>query len=130
MRILCVDDEPVALAKLSGMLEKYGKVDKAENGKDAFDLFYKALYGFDPYELITIDIYMPEMHGLDLLAKIRSEESKFPIYVSKIVMVTAEGTADNVIQAAKSHVDAFIVKPIKKDVLAQKMEEIGLSQGK
>jgi DNA-binding response OmpR family regulator len=129
MKILCVDDEPVALTKIAGMFEDYGEVDKAENGKDAFDMFYKALYAFDPYELITIDIYMPGMHGLDLLAKIREEESKFPIYVSKIMMVTAEGTTDNVISAAKNHVDAFIVKPVKKDVIEEKMDELDISKG-
>ena len=75
MRILIVDDEYVSLQKLSLYLEEKGSCDNANHAEQAFQMFCQAFKVRAPYDLITLDIDMPDYNGPELLEKIRSFES-------------------------------------------------------
>jgi PleD family two-component response regulator len=76
MRILLIDDEPIALTKLELMLTNVGVCDTAASGIAATECFIKAIGDNRPYDLITIDIELPDITGLDLLNRFCLLEKK------------------------------------------------------
>ncbi len=121
MRILVIDDEPVALTKLELMLKKnVGPCDTAASGIEATEQFVKAIGENQPYDLITIDIDLPDVTGLDLLSRFSALEAKNQITPSKKIMVTTHSNADHVVKA-RTHCDAYLVKPVRKAALLEKI---------
>ena len=126
MKILVVDDEFVALTKMETLLSDYGECDTASDGMEALVKFQQAYLNSEEYDLITIDIDMPSLNGLQLLKRITSDEENLYIPKAKKIIVTAEGSPNNVYQAAENNCDAFLVKPVKKDTLEMKLKNIGI----
>ncbi len=126
MRILVVDDEIVAQTKMETILNDFGDCDTAGDGQSALMKFQQAYLQGDPYDLISIDIDMPKIDGLKLLKMINHDEEMLFIKPSKKIMITAEGTSSNVYHAIQNRCDAFMVKPIKKGTLVEKLKSIGI----
>lgn len=123
MRILLIDDEPIALTKLELMLTNVGACDTAVSGVAATECFVKAIGDNQPYDLITIDIELPDITGLDLLNRFCSLEQKNGIVPAKKIMVTAHSNVEFVVKA-KDKCDAFVVKPLRKATLLEKVNEL------
>ena len=123
MRILLIDDESVALTKLGLMLSGTGACDKATSGIKATELFVQAIGENQPYDLITIDIELPDITGLDLLNRFCALEHKNGIRPAKKIMVTAHSKVDYVVKA-RSQCDAFLAKPLRKAILLEKVNEL------
>jgi two-component system chemotaxis response regulator CheY len=123
MRILLIDDEPVALTKLELMLTKVGTCDTATSGIGATECFVKAIDDNQPYDLITIDIELPDITGLELLNRFCLLEKKNAITPAKKIMVTAHSNVDYVVKA-RNQCDAFVVKPLRKATLLEKIREL------
>lgn len=126
MKCLAVDDEFVALTKMSTLLSDYGTCDTANSGEQALIMFHKAFLEGSPYHLITIDIEMPGMNGIQLLKKITIDENLLFIPRSYKLIITAEGSPGNVIQAIENKCDSFLVKPVKKDTLHMRLKELNI----
>ncbi len=126
MRSLVIDDEFVALSKMVGLLRPLGDCDAATSGEQALNLFLRALTNGAPYDLITIDINMPDMNGITLLSRFQAEEKVHCSPASRKLMVTADSSASNVRAALAGDCDGFIVKPIKRAVLADKLASLHL----
>ena len=71
MKVLIVDDELVSRMKMQTILSSLGESELAESGKMALDLFKKAWIEKEPFNLITLDISMKDINGVDVLTKIR-----------------------------------------------------------
>lgn len=123
MRILLIDDEPVALTKLELMLAKVGTCDTATSGIAATECFVKAIADNQPYDLVTIDIELPDITGLDLLDRFCLLEKKNVIAPAKKIMVTAHSNVDYVVKA-RNQCHAFVVKPLRKATLLEKIEAL------
>jgi DNA-binding response OmpR family regulator len=123
MRILLIDDEPIALTKMDLMLKATGACDKATNGVEATELFVKAIDENTPYDLVAIDIELPDITGLDLLSRFCQLETKNHTPPAKKIMVTAHSKVDYVVKA-RERCDAFLVKPIRKETLLAKVAEL------
>ena len=123
MRILVIEDEFAALKKMEIMLSAYGECDAATNGLQARELYTQAIQEGRPYDLITIDIELPDTSGLDLLKYFTVIEQKNRNAVSKKFMVTAHSNADNVLGAGKL-CDGFLTKPVKKEVLEKRINKL------
>jgi CheY-like chemotaxis protein len=128
MRLLLIDDEPIALTKLELMLTGLGTCDKAVNGVEATAHFVKAIDENKHYDLVTIDIELPDITGLDLLNRFCDLEHKNGIPPSKKIMVTAHSKVDYVVQA-RDRCDAFLVKPLRKLTLLEKIRELCPPEG-
>lgn len=88
LKVMVVDDSPIIVKKLTVLLETLGYkvIQTAENGKDAVEIYKRLqLIDFKP-DVITMDITMPEMDGIEATRTIMNE---FPD--TKIVMVTSHG---------------------------------------
>jgi two-component system chemotaxis response regulator CheY len=122
-RILVVDDNFTNRKLLLDILEDYAKCDVAVNGREAIDAFNLSLKE-KPYDLILLDIAMPEINGLEVLQVIRESEQKAGIDLGDgipIIMVTAY--KQPFIEAFDRGCDNYIIKPIDPDELIQKIKE-------
>lgn len=106
-RVLIVDDAAFMRLSLKTMLEKngYEVIGEAENGMIGVSK-YKSLQP----DLVTMDITMPEMDGIQALKAIRAEDPQ-----AKIIMITAIGQEPMVREAVMSGAKGFIVKPFKEE---------------
>ena len=129
MKCLIVEDDSTACKLLQTYLADYGDCFVAVNGDKAVKAFRKALKQGQPYDLICLDIMMPEMDGHDALKAIRRIEQKQGIYGLdgvKVIMTTALGDSKNVMGAFRTGCEAYIVKPVKKEKLLEEIEKLGL----
>lgn len=121
MRSLVIDDEFVALTKMASLLASLGECDAATNGQQALELFLKAFKDRRPYDLIAIDINLPNINGICLLNRFQAEERMRNGLRSRKLIVSADSSVSNVRAALASHCDAFLVKPVKRATLIEKL---------
>ena len=129
MKTLIVEDDFTSRLLLQELLKSYGPSHIAVNGKEAVEAVSTTLEANEPYDLICLDIMMPEIDGQQALREIRlMEKAKGiagPDHV-KIIMTTALGDRANVIKAAQQQCDCFLVKPIQKAKLLEELRKLGL----
>ncbi len=114
---------------LQEILKSYGPSHVAVNGKEAVSAVHLALAANDHYDLICLDIMMPEMDGQEALRQIRALEEANGIISSdgaKIIMTTALDDMKNVGAAYSSLCDAYLVKPIQKNMLLEELRTLQL----
>lgn len=113
-RILIVDDSRTSRKILRGILQDCGHevIDEAENGEVGY-LKYQELKP----DIVTMDITMPKMDGIECLKLIRSYDPN-----AKVVMITAAGQKDKMMEAVKNGVAEFLTKPFEKDAIAHAIE--------
>lgn len=129
MRILVVDDELISRKKMKMIMDSLGECEAVECGKDAITSFQHAWENGTPFDLITLDILMPEMNGTQVLDKIRQIESEENIARDKrvkIFMVTSHSDKDTIINCVQTGCDDFITKPFNKDTVLKKLVNNGL----
>ena len=129
MKCLIVEDEFTARKMLQVYLSDYGVCIVAVNGHEAVQAFRESLEEEEPYDLICLDIMMPEMDGHETLKEIRRLESEHGIVgldCVKVIMTTALDGSRDVMGAFKSGCEAYLVKPIERKNLIEEMEQLGL----
>ncbi len=115
-KVLIVDDAAFMRMALKMALEKSGFeiAGEAENGAIGVEK-YKEL---SP-DLVTMDITMPTMSGVDALKAIRAYDSK-----AKIVMVTAMGQEPIIREAIESGASSFIIKPFNEEHIIKTFNQV------
>lgn len=129
MKVLVVDDDFTNRILLQEILNTYGTVHVAVNGKEAVKAVSSAIKTNQPYDLACLDIMMPEMDGKKALKKIRSEERKAGIVTGrgmKIIMITAVDDSKSIMSTFKDDCDGYIIKPISRKKLIEQLEKNGL----
>lgn len=130
MKALVVEDDFASRKLLQKILSPYGEVDIAVNGLEAIEAFTKSLDGEAPYDLICMDIMMPEMDGQAALKRIRAIERERDITSlreSKVIMTTALDDPKNVVEAYyKGGATSYVPKPIDKQMLLHLLKNLGL----
>ncbi|WP_319542735.1 response regulator [uncultured Pseudodesulfovibrio sp.] len=128
MRALIVEDEFLSRKVLRSFLMTLFDVDIVVNGREAVDAFELSHAEQRPYDLILMDIMMPEVDGIEALQKIRSiEMDKGYRPRVKVIMTTALDDPQTVIKTFyDGEASAYIVKPIAKEKLYNELEKLGL----
>lgn len=129
MKCLIVEDEFAARKLLQMYLSDYGDCFVAVNGREAVEAFREALEEEQPYDLICLDIMMPEMDGRQALKAIRQIESEHGIAGLdgvKVIMTTALDDSKDVMGAFRDGCEAYMVKPVGRENLLKEMEKLGL----
>src|SRR5215831_2757957 len=111
-RVLIVDDDPVQRRLLDNMVRKLGYEPLVAEGGDAA---MAALTGDDGARIdaVVLDLVMPDLDGLGVLAKMREAGLAIPVIVQ-----TAHGGIDNVVTAMRAGAADFVVKPVGAERLA------------
>lgn len=128
-RVLLAEDDFVSRLLLQTFLSRYGDCHIAANGKEAVEGFRLALERGQGYDLICMDIMMPQMNGREAMRQVRLlEEDRGTVagYGVKIFMTTAVRDLREVIQCYGELCDAYLVKPIDLSVLLTKMKSYDL----
>ncbi len=118
--ILLVDDNPENRDMLSRRLERQGyQITLAEDGYQALSQMQRA-----SYDLVLLDVMMPGINGFEVLAQLRKTHSPTDLAV---VMVTAKGESQDVVQALQLGANDYITKPVDFPVaLARIQTQLGL----
>lgn len=114
--VLIVDDAAFMRMKLKDILEKngYTVVGEAQNGQEAVELYQEV----QP-DLVTMDITMPEMNGIDALKQIRAGDAD-----AKVVMCSAMGQQGMVMDAIRAGAVDFIVKPFDTNRVIESLDKV------
>jgi len=132
MRVLIVEDDFTSRKLLQKILSPYGEADIAVNGQEAVDAFSEALEEGNPYNLVCMDIMMPEMDGQEALRKIREIEKSRGVKSAdevKVVMTTALDDPKNVVEAYyKGGATSYVPKPIDRQLFLQLLRNLSLIQ--
>lgn len=129
MRTLIVEDDFTSRLLLQTYLSRFGECHVAVNGKEAVDAFRISLENSHTYDLICMDIMMPEMDGQEAVRQIRAlEEAGGTLSSSgvKIIMVTALDDVKNVFTSFKALCDVYLFKPIDTAQLLAHLKELNL----
>jgi two-component system chemotaxis response regulator CheY len=129
MRTLIVEDDFTSRLVLQTFLSRYGECHIAVNGREAVDAFRASGESEQRYDLICMDIMMPEMDGQTAIREIRSQERQSGAAPKgvKIIMTTALGDVANVSQAYQGMCDGYLKKPINLSKLAEEIRTLGLA---
>jgi DNA-binding response OmpR family regulator len=111
MKILLIEDERKTVQYIKMGLEENGYVvDTAEDGKSGKNLAFR-----NQYNLIITDVILPELNGRDLCRELRAAKVETPI-----LMLTALGQTDDVVEGLDSGADDYLAKPFEfKELLAR-----------
>ncbi|MFW5734365.1 MAG: response regulator [Oceanidesulfovibrio sp.] len=130
MRVLIVEDDFTSRKLMQNILAPYGDCDIAVNGTEAVEAFEQALKQKNPYDLVCMDIMMPEMDGQEALKQIRAIEKEYDIRgnkETKVVMTTALDDPKNVVEAYyKGGATSYIPKPIDRQLFVHLLRNLGL----
>ncbi|MGB2929103.1 MAG: sigma-54 dependent transcriptional regulator [Desulfobacterales bacterium] len=115
MSIMVVDDEEIVRESLFHWFKKYGHVvETASSGFEALDKLENY-----PFQLLFVDIKMPEMDGIELLEKVKTE---YPDTI--VIIITAYGSIESAVKAMRIGASDYLLKPFKPDQLSLVMERI------
>lgn len=116
VKVLVVDDAAFMRMAIRKVLERNGfeVIAEAENGVVGLERYKEC-----KPDLVTMDITMPEMTGIEALKEIRKYDGQ-----AKVVMVSAMGQEGLVREAILSGAKSFIVKPYKEDHIIQTLNSV------
>ena len=109
-RILVVEDDDVVRRSLARLLKMAGfSVATAQDGVEALEHLQR-----EPFDLVLLDIWMPRMDGMELLARIRSEAAQ-----PRVVAITADNTPETLLRVAREQVYRYVTKPFDAEALIE-----------
>lgn len=120
-KFLIVDDFGTMRKIIKKVIADLGYVNAVEatDGVEAYKLLIEHSKTPEPFEYVIADWNMPNMSGLELLKKCRSDDvfKKIPI-----MFVTAEGEQAQILEAIKEGVTEYVVKPFTGETIKEKLE--------
>ncbi|UCF42045.1 MAG: response regulator [Gemmatimonadota bacterium] len=112
--VLFIDDDPDVLRTLGDYFERLGHVvHRASSGKEGIDLWKRV----QP-DVTVLDLYMPEMNGLEVLEQLRHRQAM-------VIMLTAYGDVESAVEAMRLGAENFLTKPIDMSHLVQVVKKAG-----
>lgn len=122
MNILVVDDSSTMQMFIKVTLNELGyhDVQTCDSAKAALETIDKS----HP-DLILLDWHMPEMNGLELLQELKNSDKTKQI---PVIMLTTESATENVAKAIENGAEGYVLKPINKELLKTRLEDIKLKR--
>ena len=122
LHLLVAEDNDINWEIISTILSMYGiTTDRAENGRICVDMMREAAKG--SYELIFMDVQMPEMNGLDATRAIRGLEDPWAASIP-IIAMTADAFSENVTKCLEAGMNGHIAKPINVKLVIKEIRRI------
>lgn len=122
MKALVVDDSRAMRAAMRRLLTELGfDVVEAGDGQQALDLLADTAAEVD---VALVDWHMPHVDGLTLIRTMQDDREMFRI---RTMMVTAETDVRRVMEALRAGADEYLMKPVTRDALAEKLQLLGLA---
>lgn len=132
MKCLIAEDHLLSRRILKELLSHHGDCEVAVNGQEAIDSFQMAHESKRPYDVIFMDIMMPDVDGMEALQCIRALEKRMeipPQLAVKVIMTTALDDPRTVFKSFNEcEADAYIVKPLSRQKLIKELRALKLVQ--
>lgn len=130
LNVLLVDDSDSLRYILKAFLKEIAHCDEAVNGREAVTMVRESLESGKGYDLILMDIMMPDVDGLDATRRINTlldEENVQPDCRPKIVMLTCLNDSKHMLEAQyECGAAAYITKPFERDILFETIKNLDL----
>lgn len=129
MKILIAEDDLASRRLIYKFLSSYGNCDITVDGIETLEAFLMALDEGEPYDLVCLDIMMPKVDGIKVLATIRELENQKKVIASKrvkVIMMTALNDMDTVNTSFNTGCEAYAAKPINLVKLVEVMKKLKL----
>ena len=122
LHILVAEDNDINWEIISALLAMFGiTTDRAENGRVCVDMMQAAAKG--SYELIFMDVQMPEMNGLDATRAIRNSDDPWVSSIP-IIAMTADAFSENVTECLNAGMNGHIAKPVDIKLVIKEIRRI------
>jgi two-component system, chemotaxis family, chemotaxis protein CheY len=132
MRILVIDDDFTCRVQSKALMSEFGDCDGASNGRTGLDLFKLAHGESHAYDVIVLDVDMPDMSGLDVLKELREwEEQKGHVKEGtavNVIMLSALSDGRTVMTSFGAGCEVYLVKPLSRAKIQQALDEVGLAR--
>lgn len=131
LNILVVDDDSASRQLMGALLSDYGRCTEAHNGAEAIKAVAQSLDDEAPFNLICLDIMMPEVDGLEALKAIRQLEQDKGIVAAeraKVLMTTTASQVSKTMRAFHYGCSGYLVKPISKEKLIKEIKKLPLGK--
>ena len=114
MKILIIEDDKILSDTIKQCIEKEYKTEQAYDGYDGYMLANEGIY-----DLILLDLMLPEMSGYDVLLKLRQNKINTPVLI-----LTAKDTIPDKVKGFQYGADDYLVKPFEREELLARIEAI------
>lgn len=128
LKILIVEDDFYCRRLLQRLLSPYGECDVAVNGKEAVEAYEKSLDDEFGYDLVCLDLVLPEMDGHETLKRIRELEEKRGIFANrcvKVIITSAVKDKRDILDAYCTGCEGYVPKPISREKLLSTVKNLG-----
>jgi len=113
-KILVIDDEPIVRISCERVLSSEGyEVKSVSSGKEGFELLEK-----ESFDLVLLDLKMPDMDGVEVLKKIKDTWSR-----TIVIMITGYSTVETAVKTLKLGAFNYMEKPFTPDALIECVRE-------
>ena len=126
MKVLIADDCEISRELLAVAFEGLARVECAEDGERAVQLFAGALTKGDPFDLVCLDITMPRMTGHEVLRTIRTLEEGAGGRKTVVFMITASSSPEDMFEGLLGSCDDYLTKPVVQHALRGLLSKHGL----
>ena len=133
MKTLVVEDVCMMRKLLEKLLSPFGSCDTVENGTEALIKFSHVSLNEERYDVIFLDLILPEISGEEVLREIRDVENNLGVKEAervKIIICSALSDYENVIKIVKKQCDAYISKPFHKQIIYNTLKKLKLIKSK
>ena len=129
MKALIVADDFVNRRYIGNFLEQFGEIDIAVDGTEAVDAFLAAVEKKEYYDLVCLDIMMPNTNGVEALESMRAIEAHYQVDKknrSKIIMMSALTEKEYIQKASRLGCNGYANKPVSLKKLREVLRKMKL----
>ncbi len=129
MKTLIVEDDFTSRLLMQELLKPFGAAHIAVNGREAVEAVRTGMDSGEPYDLVCLDVMMPEMDGYQALKQIREMEEapeRMGSPRARVIMTTALNSRKNILDGFRGQCDAYLIKPIDRSKLVDQLHDLGL----
>ena len=128
LRFLVIEDDPTVAGLLGYILRQHGDCELRETGESGTAAFREAWERDAPFDLIILDLFLPDLHGDAILKEIRAFESERGLLDARsrsIVLInTASTDLNQMRQSLEQEPDGYLIKPIRVELIVDKVAEL------
>ncbi len=127
MKTLIVDDDTMVREALRHLLGQFGIVDEGENGVEGIRYIEESYRLNQPYNLILLDIVLPELDGYALIRKVRECEQTHNVELgkeTKIVVISSRYDEPTILEAVGYGAMGVVQKPINSETVLNNIKRL------